>query len=58
MVVVPVGKKFPGGTPLRVIVTLPGEQLFPVSVASAVPNWLSSTICPHAFVVTETGPGT
>jgi hypothetical protein len=52
MVVVPVGKKLPGGTPLRETVGVPQS-----SDAVGVPNWLSPTICPQLLVVTLTSGG-
>src|SRR5438105_15401820 len=43
MVVVPTGKKFPEGTPLRVTPLTPGQ----LSVAEAVPSVSSLTNVPH-----------
>jgi hypothetical protein len=53
IVVVPVGKKLPGGTPVRWTLTDPQSSL-----ADALPSSLSPTIWPHEFVVTDTFGGT
>jgi hypothetical protein len=55
IVVVPVGKIKPAGTPVRVIVTDPPHA--PLSVALAVPSSSSNTAV-HDEVVTFTFPGT
>src|ERR1043165_1102516 len=51
--VVPVGKKLPDGTPVRLTFTFPQS-----SVAVAVPSSLSPTTWPHESVLTVTLGGT